>query len=146
MVSKTKAARRTRKAKGIPVSLANELGPRGCSVKAKGGKLCGAPAINGTAKCIMHSSDNAVRLGIKGGHRRTIFDPAGLVAFDPPKTAADLKELFAQSIIEIRAAKLDPKLANSISYLGMAFLKALELSDHESRLDEIEKHIAGDQG
>jgi hypothetical protein len=32
--------------------------------------------------------------------------------------ATDLRDLLAQSIIEIRTGKLDSKLANSISYLG----------------------------
>ncbi len=35
-----------------------------------------------------------------------------------PRTAADLRDLLAQSSVELRAGKLDPKLANSISYLG----------------------------
>jgi hypothetical protein len=44
----------------------------------------------------------------------------------------------AQSIIEIRTGKLDPKLANSISYLGAGFLRAIEASDLESRLAALE--------
>jgi len=56
----------------------------------------------------------------------------------PPRTAADLRDLLAQSIIEIRAGKLDPKLANSISYLGTGFLRALEVSDLETRLLALE--------
>jgi len=44
-----------------------------------------------------------------------------LQEFAPPRSAADLRDLLAQSIIEIRAGKLDPKLANSISYLGAGF-------------------------
>jgi hypothetical protein len=46
--------------------------------------------------------------------------------------------LLAQSIVEIRSGKLDPKLANSISYLGTGFLRALEVSDLETRLAALE--------
>ena len=59
--------------------------------------------------------------------------------FDPPKSAADLRDLLSQSIIELRTGTLDPKLANSISYLGTGFLKAIEASETESRLDAIER-------
>jgi hypothetical protein len=61
-----------------------------------------------------------------------------LLEFAPPRSAADLRDLLAQSIIEIRTGKLDPKLANSISYLGTGFLRALEVSDLEARLLALE--------
>ncbi len=56
-----------------------------------------------------------------------------------PRTAADLRDLLAQSIIEIRAGKLDPRLANSISYLGTGFLRAIEVADLQARVDELER-------
>jgi hypothetical protein len=58
--------------------------------------------------------------------------------FAAPKTAADLHELLAESIIEIRAGKLDPRIANALGYLGASYLRALEVSDIEKRLDELE--------
>lgn len=143
-------AQRARNAKALPPRLTHRdltlrSGKR-CIAKARSGERCQSAPMRGKKKCMFHTGDFASRLGTKGGHRRAIFNPEGLVAFSPPENAADLKKLFAQSIIEIRAAKLDPKLANSISYLGMGFLKALDLSDHEARLSAIEKHLAGDQG
>jgi hypothetical protein len=145
-----KKAQHTRKEKALPPPLTpgNHRLPlsKRCTATARTGERCQSAPMRGKKKCLLHTGDNASKMGIKGGHRRTIFDPDGLVAFDPPETAADLKKLFARSIIEIRAAKLDPKLANSISYLGMGFLKALDLSDHEARLTAIEKQLSGDQG
>lgn len=85
----------------------------------------------------MHSG-RASELGSRGGRRRTVYSPQGLKDFAPPKTAADLRDLIAQSIIELRTGKLDPKLANSISYLGTGFLRALEVSDLDSRLRALE--------
>jgi hypothetical protein len=70
---------------------------------------------------------------------RTVYGPT-LKEFEPPKTAAELRDILAQSIIEIRNRKLDPKLANSISYLGTGFLRALEVSDLEARLLALETH------
>ena len=57
-----------------------------------------------------------------------------------PQTAADLRDLLAESIIEIRAGKLDPKVANELGYLGTSLLRALEVADVERRLDLLEGH------
>ena len=108
-----------------------------CHAKNKAGKPCGAPVVGATNRCVMHSR-RAAALGSKGGRRRTVYGPEALKEFEPPKTAAELRELLAQSIIEIRNGNLDPKLANSISYLGTGFLRALEVSDLENRLLALE--------
>jgi hypothetical protein len=55
--------------------------------------------------------------------------------------ASPKSRLLAQSIVEIRTGKLDPKLANSISYLGAGFLRATEVSDLETRLLALEARI-----
>lgn len=115
-----------------------------CRAKNKGGKGCGAPAVGGTNRCVMHSG-RAAELGSKGGRRRSVYSPDGLKEFSAPKSAADLRDLLAQSIIEIRTGKLDPKLANSISYLGAGFLRATEVSDLETRLLALEAPIEEDE-
>jgi hypothetical protein len=111
-----------------------------CRAKNKAGKGCGAPAVGGTNRCVMHSG-RAAELGSRGGRRRTVYSPDGLREFLAPKSAADLRDLLAQSIVEIRTGKLDPKLANSISYLGTGFLRAIEVSDLETRLLALEAQI-----
>ena len=88
----------------------------------------------------------AAELGRKGGRRRTICVPTGLKEFAAPKNTADLKDLLAQSIVEIRSGRLDPKLANSISYLGAGFLRAVEVADVEERLAELEKQTGAGDG
>jgi len=108
-----------------------------CRAKNKAGKPCAAPAVEGADRCVMHSG-RAAELGGKGGRRRSVYSPDRLKEFAPPKTAAELRDLLAQSITEIRSGKLDPKLANSISYLGTGFLRALEVSDLETRLAALE--------
>ena len=108
-----------------------------CRAKNKAGKPCSAPAVGETNRCVMHSG-RSVELGRKGGRRRTVYSPDSLKEFSAPKSAADLRDLLAQSIVEIRTGKLDPKLANSISYLGSGFLRAIEVSDLESRLAALE--------
>jgi hypothetical protein len=118
-----------------------------CQEKNRSGEVCRAAVVSGTKRCIMHSG-RAAELGRKGGQRRSIYNPANLREFDPPSTAADLRDLLAQSIVEVRAGMLDPKLANSISYLGTGFMKALEVSDTERRLaalEEKQRLVEGDE-
>lgn len=65
----------------------------------------------------MHSG-RAAELGSKGGRRRAVLSPDNLKELPVPETAAELRDMLAQSIVEVRAGKVDPKVANSISYLG----------------------------
>jgi hypothetical protein len=104
------------------------------------GSDCGARALTGKECCALHADPGkAAELGRKGGRRRAIYAPDRLKDFAAPKDAADLRDLLAQSIIEMRAGMLDPKLANAISYLGMGFLRAVELADLEKRLADLER-------
>jgi hypothetical protein len=110
-----------------------------CKYKKRDGERCGAPALTDKAYCSMHAEPGrAAELGSKGGRRRAVFSPGDLRHFAAPKTAADLRDLLAESIIEIRAGKLDPRVANALGYLGASYLRALEVSDIEKRLDALE--------
>lgn len=118
-----------------------------CQKKKRDGKRCRARARSGHKYCALHAEPGkAAELGSKGGRRRAVYSPDGLQEFTAPKSAADLRDLLAQSIIEIRTGKLDPKLANSISYLGAGFLRALEVSDLEARLLALETSAESGDG
>lgn len=110
-----------------------------CKAITASGQQCKAkPHKNGL--CFLHSDPHrAAELGRKGGLRRARFNPDDLKELPAPKTAADLRDLLGQSIVEVRAGKLDPKLANSISYLGAGFLRAVEVADVEARLEALER-------
>jgi hypothetical protein len=113
-----------------------------CQKRKRDGNQCRARARSGRKYCALHSEPGkAAELGSKGGRRRAVYSPDGLKEFAAPKSAGDLRDLLAQSIIEIRAGKLDPKLANSISYLGAGFLRALEVADIEPRIEELEREL-----
>jgi hypothetical protein len=58
--------------------------------------------------------------------------------FPAPKFAADLRDLLAESIVEIRAGKMDPKIANALGYVGASYLRAIEVSDLETQLDALQ--------
>jgi hypothetical protein len=110
-----------------------------CHNEKRDGKRCRAAALTGQARCAMHAQPGrAAELGSKGGRRRAICSPGELREFETPKTAADLRELLAESIIEIRAGKLVLRVANALGYLGASYLRALEVSEVEARLDALE--------
>jgi hypothetical protein len=58
----------------------------------------------------------------------------GLKEFAAPKTGADVRDLLAESIVELRAGKLDPKVAIALGYLGTSLLRALECWESNVRL------------
>jgi hypothetical protein len=117
-----------------------------CKHKKRDGKRCRASALTDQTHCSLHAQPGrAAALGSKGGHRRATYNLGDLREFAAPKTAADLRELLAESIIEIRAGKLDPRIANALGYLGASYLKALEVSDIEGRLDALEATQGAEQ-
>ena len=117
-----------------------------CQKRKRDGERCKARALSGEQYCVLHSNPSKpAELGRRGGRRRAVRCLQELKVFDPPKSAADLRDLLSQSIIELRTGTLDPKLANSISYLGTGFLKATEASETESRLYAIERVLQLDR-
>jgi len=88
-----------------------------CEHKKRDGKRCGAHALTGQNRCAIHAQPGrAAELGSKGGRRRSVYSAGNLREFAAPKTPADLRDLLAESIIEIRSGKLDPKIANALGY------------------------------
>jgi hypothetical protein len=95
--------------------------------------------LAGKKKCLFHTyPEKARELGARGGRRRAIFNPANLEPLPAPKTASDLRLLLATTISEVRAARLDPKTANSIAVLSAAYLNALEVAELEARVRALE--------
>jgi hypothetical protein len=95
---------------------------------------------------MLHTGDNAKLLGARGGRRRAIYNPEGLEPFTAPKNASDMVRLFAQTVVEVRSGRLDPRVANSVAILGTGFLNALEGAELEARLAVLEARDAGVTG
>jgi hypothetical protein len=110
-----------------------------CRQTKRDGARCRAKTLVGKKFCALHAEPGrAAEIGRKGGHRRAQYPMDDLKEFAAPKTASDLRDLLAESIIEIRSGRLDPKIANALGYLGASYLRALEVSDIESRMDALE--------
>lgn len=111
-----------------------------CEHKKRDGRQCKAPALTDKTRCALHAEPGrAAELGSRGGRRRAVYSPGNLKDFAAPKTAADVRELLAESMIEIRHGKLDPRVANALGYLSASYLRALEVSDLEERFSALER-------
>jgi len=110
-----------------------------CQKEKRDGRRCGARALSGKKHCALHADPGrASELGSKGGRRRTVYKSEDLKEFPAPKNAADLRDLLAESIVEIRTGKMDPKMANALGYIGASYLRAIEVSDLEAKLENLQ--------
>jgi hypothetical protein len=118
-----------------------------CQKTKRNGNMCKASALIGKEYCALHFDDGrAAELGSKGGRRRALFDPDKLKRFPAPKTAADVRDLLAQSMVELRAGNLEPRIASSICCLVAEFLKTLELCTIEEVVEPLERERAQARG
>jgi general stress protein YciG len=111
-----------------------------CQAKTKAGRQCAAPAVRGSALCALHSDPNrAAELGRKGGARnRKVYD-SEVRKVSVPESAGEVKRMMAESMAEVRAGKMDPKLGTTLGYLGTALLRAFEVAEFEQRLERLER-------
>ena len=121
-----------------------------CQKKKRDGKRCGARALTGNKYCAMHSEPGkAAELGSRGGRRRSVSndpEPDTSPPAELPKTAEGVRDLLAEAISHVRRRKLDVKVGNGVAYLAASLLRAIELSDLESRLRALEERNGGSNG
>lgn len=113
-----------------------------CTAIKANGERCKSSCWQGTDRCNFHTGKLASIIGRKGGARRKVFDLRGLDPIARPKTAADVRDLLAQTIVETREGRMDTKLASCIAYLSAALISAVELVDVEARLARLEDEPA----
>src|SRR5260370_20726259 len=111
-----------------------------CSANNRNGKGCGAWAAAGLDKCALHSDPElAAKMGSKHGRRATLSSSQPAAApMMPPKTAGDVRDALANTMAQVHARQIDTKTANALAYLATSLLRAIEVSELESRLDALE--------
>ena len=63
----------------------------------------------------------------------------------PPACQSPARAALAQFISDVRARRLDPKVAGTLGYLASVLLKSIELSDVEGRLAALEGVLGTDK-
>lgn len=113
----------------------------GCSATTKSGRHpCQAAAVHGTRFCALHADPaRAAELGRMGGLKNRHYVDIDPVTIAPPTTPEDVKNLLAQAIVDVRAKRLDPRTASTLTYMSGVLLKAFESTDLERRLALLEQ-------
>src|SRR5271157_1972355 len=116
-----------------------------CQAKTKAGRQCAAPAVRGGAFCALHSDPNrAAELGRRGGAcNRKVYD-GDVRNVSVPESTGDVKRMLAETMAEVRTRRMDPKVGTTLAYIGTSLLKAIEVSDLETRLLALETRENGD--
>jgi hypothetical protein len=118
-----------------------------CQKPKRDGSQCKASALTGKKYCALHSdAGRAAELGSRGGRRRSVLSPDSLKMFPAPRSAADARDLLAQSIVELRAGQLDTRIATSICSLVTEFLRCLEICTIEETVEPLEQERAQQRG
>jgi hypothetical protein len=92
-----------------------------------------AKAVNaGDIRSALAAADSEARL-------RGLFDmPARAAKVTPVESAADMLQLLASTVADLRAARLDNKTAATLGSLAGAVLRAIEVSDLAERVGALE--------
>lgn len=116
---------------------------RRCQALNVRGEPCQSPARIDGKFCPMHTGDTAKILGARGGRRRSVYKLEDLTPISGLRTAEDMRDLLAATILDLRSGKIDTRLANSIFYAASAFLNAVEITDLEAKMEELERGRVG---
>ena len=93
-----------------------------CRAATKAGRPCAAPVVRGGTYCALHSDPKkAAELGRKGGraNRHTFEAPSQEVV--PPESVGDVKRMLAQTMANVLAGKIDPKLGTTVATWGLHY-------------------------
>lgn len=121
----------------------NDMAQR-CSAKNSKGKPCGAWAVTGKSKCALHlDPERAAKLGANHGRKALAPIQSGTETLselsDVPKTAKQVCDVLAETLIQVRSKRLDARTASTVAYVATSLLNAIKVSDFETRLARIEQ-------
>jgi len=115
-----------------------------CKAKKPDGTDCQSAALPGSEYCFFHDPAKAEKrreaqsLGGRHNHMKTLAPDAPDVKIEKIQDAVPL---LSETINQVRKGEIDPRVANSVGYLANVIIKAVEQSDIEKRLEEIEAAI-----
>lgn len=119
-----------------------------CNAKKKSGERCGAVAVE-NGLCALHGDPaRAAELGRKSGRARRSVRFLAATEDCPARSlssVADVTELLAETINQVRARRIDPRIANTVGYLATGMLKALQQGDIEGRLRAMEAVLSSNK-
>ena len=111
-----------------------------CIAKTKSGKECRAAAVIGTPFCALHGDpERAAALGRMGGLKNRHYVETEPIVISPPTTPEEVMTVLAQTMADVLARRLDPRIASTITYMAGPILKAFECTDLHQRVARLEE-------
>ena len=110
-----------------------------CAHTHPSGKPCGGYAIAGSPYCFAHAPeqrdkrDAARRRGGQAGRVATLAESSVTV-----RSLGDVVALVEATINDVRAGRVDVRIANSVAVLAGVAIRAIERSDLDARLEALE--------
>ena len=112
-----------------------------CSAKNRNGKRCGAWAVTQGSQCALHlDPERASKLGSTFRRRSEPRPSRDAIPMAMPRTAADVRNALANTMVLVHSGSMDPRTANTLAYVATSLLRAIEVTDQESRLVAIEEN------
>jgi hypothetical protein len=114
-----------------------------CQAISKDGKQCRAHALKGKKYCLVHDPESKKEL-------KEYARQGGLVkkkvqtSLAPIEFKGDIKEvldLLADTINQVRSNTMPARTANTIGYLANVMIKALEITEIDNRLKQVERVV-----
>jgi hypothetical protein len=113
-----------------------------CSAKTKLGDECRAGAVTGTKFCALHGDPaRAAELGRMGGRRNRHYMDTDPISITPPSTPEDVKNVLAQAMADVRAKKLEPRIATALTYMSRVLLDAFATTDLQKQLECLRQEV-----
>lgn len=117
-----------------------------CQATKPDGSRCQAAALPGSGFCFFHDPAKAEerRAAQSFGGSRNRMKTLDAAAPDVKvRDCRDVVELIGATINQVRKGELDPRVANAVGYLANVLIKAVEQSETERRLEELEDIVKG---
>ena len=108
-----------------------------CKATTNAGERCRAVAVK-DGLCALHADPKrAAEMGRKSGKARRSRESREQPQpeLTPPRTAQEVRVALGQFISDVRAQRLDSKVASTLGYLANVLLKSIEVSDVDPRIN-----------
>lgn len=115
-----------------------------CKFNKPDGSQCGSWAMQGSEFCFLHNPEipEEIKKEVQSkggqGNRIKVFEPLPPVEI---KKGRDVILLLESTINEVRAGRMELKVANCIGFLAGHLIKAIESSQIEEKVDAIQRLI-----
>lgn len=116
-----------------------------CGEILEDGKQCGAWAMHDKDFCYRHNPESralSIEASRQGGLAREVEIETPLEPI-PVHSPRDVVTLISRTINEVREGRLDPRIANTIGFLSGHLLRAFEIAELESKVDEVKAVLLG---